>query len=207
MDEKLELQNKIEELTYKNKDLTKKLELSHSFLNEKSEEYDNAVKLSSENKKKLAQCQSELETLKSSYLEETDLLREELERAKADCDEFEQLVKTKEKMLDDQITTINSLKAIISKKEKEIKFMNEEKENDSVKIYYENKLEEEYEKNHRLKEKNKQLSEQLQYCEEENEKLNQDNEYLSEEANTLKAKVDEKVDIIKIIEEQFNEVK
>lgn len=74
--------NKIDELTYKNKDLIKKLELTQSFLDEKSNEYDLTVKQSFENKKKMVQIQNELESIKSHYEDQIDTYSKEIDKLK-----------------------------------------------------------------------------------------------------------------------------
>ena len=207
MEEKLQLEAKLEELNYQNKDLKKKLELSQSFLNEKSNEYDENIKTSSDLKRKLAQWQTELETIKTAYQEETSALKQELEKAREESDEFEHIWTTKDKMLDDKNNVINSLKVAIGDKEKEIKLLKEERDNDSQKIYYENKLKEEYEENERLNRKLEDCIDQIKEFEEENDRVNKELEKLDYDNSTLKQKLQEKEEIFWTVSHEVNEIK
>ena len=207
MEEKLQLEAAIEELTYQNKDLKKKLELSQSFLNEKSNEYDENIKTSSDLKKKLSQWQAELETLKSIYQEETAALKAEVEKSNHEADEFEHICNTKDKMLDDKNNIIETLKSAVGEKEKEIKLLKEERDSDSQKVYYETKLQEEYEENERLRRKIEDYSIQIQDYEEDNDRINKDIEKIDYENSVLKQKLEQKDDLFKNVSFEVDAIK
>ena len=196
MDEKLELEGKIEELQYKNSDLSKKLKLSQTFLDEKSAEYDKNIKIMAEGKRKLAKCETELESLKSSYQEEIDELKSDLEHAVEDTEEFKQLVKTKDLMLDDQNRVIKELKNEIKEKE-------ENQREDVMKAYYEEKLNKEYQKVEELNHVNSKLKE-LEY---ENEDLTNNLNDCKNELDRVEAESENRRIIIANLHEEFNHLR
>lgn len=110
-------------------------------------------------------------------------------------------------MLDDQNDVINRLKDTIKDKDKEILALQEDRENDTQKIYFEGKLEEAYNDNELLKKEIKELEKQLQINDEEYQGLVQDYEKLrdSEEAATKEA-ADHKATLT-IIKDEFLEIK
>ena len=121
---------------------------------------------------------SEIETLKENYLEETTVLNSELEKEHEKCEELEQTLITKDKMLDDKNAEIDGLKSIITEKESIIHSLEEEKKNDALKEYYENLLDEEIRKSEKLTNENEKLNADLNVWGEDYEALGRENDEL-----------------------------
>ena len=121
---------------------------------------------------------SEIETLKENYLEETTVLNSELDKQHEKCEELEQTLITKDKMLDDKNAEIDGLKSIITEKESIIHSLEEEKKNDALKEYYENLLDEEIRKSEKLSNENEKLNADMNVWGEDYEALGRENDEL-----------------------------
>ena len=86
-----------------------------------------------------------------------------------ELEDLTEVLKTKDRMLDDQIVVIGNLKKTIKDLNDEIQKMNDNKVNN--RDYYEEKLQAEYDENERLKVKNEELNGRLSEMEEEFERM------------------------------------
>ncbi|CAI2383226.1 unnamed protein product [Moneuplotes crassus] len=203
MNEKIDLQNQIDTQDYKIKDLQKKYNLVQGFLNEKSEEYDASVIATAENKKKLVQCQKELELLKSTYNEEVETLNAELEKLAEENDELKQNCTTKDRMLDDKNIEIDQLKQNLKIKEAEIDQLQEGSEVERIKKEYEERLLEEVNNYQRLQQDYEARDKECQDLEEDNDQLYQKYQNLKQEKQKLEDNLNEKGEIIAQIQEDL----
>ena len=90
-------------------------------------------------------------------------LKRECEDARVEVEDLSDLVKTKDRMLEDQVITITDFKEKIKEKEDEIKQLNDSK--NKYRDFYEEKLQQEYEENEKARAKTEEAQGQLQNLE------------------------------------------
>lgn len=108
--ENLDLGEKIDRLEYANKELTSKVKSLNEFLARKESECDDLIQENEKNRKSLKQCQFELEQVRDSSDSNQKVLCKDLEELRIQNEDLVELVRTKERMLEDQLNQISSLK-------------------------------------------------------------------------------------------------
>ena len=108
--ENLDLGEKIDRLEYANKELTSKVKSLNEFLARKESECDDLIQENEKNRKSLKQCQFELEQVRDSSDSNHKVLCKDLEELRIQNEDLVELVRTKERMLEDQLNQISSLK-------------------------------------------------------------------------------------------------
>lgn len=109
--------------------------------------------------KQMSIFQSAVEKEKTDAVTYEEQLKRECEDARAEVEDLSDLVKTKDRMLEDQVITITDFKEKIKEKEEELKQLNESK--NKYRDYYEEKLQQEYEENEKARTKTEEAQTQL----------------------------------------------
>ena len=138
----------------------------------KEAENDVLIKENERNKNSLKQCSFELEQVKEAHESLTSQSKRELGEMRNESDDLLDLVKTKERMLEDQVQQINQLKKEIADREDELAGKDDAKQ--KYRDFYEDKLALEIEATERAKQKLEDAQLRLQEVEDENENMRQD---------------------------------
>jgi chromosome segregation ATPase len=124
------------------------------------------------NKKALKQCKYELSKVEDESASTIEHLREEVADLKVECDDLSELVKTKDRMLEDQLQQIQKLKQQLQDKADEMQQADDSKA--KYREYYDDKLAQEIEEADRQKSRAEDLQLRLQEAEDELDQLRQD---------------------------------
>ena len=104
--ENLALVEKIDHLEFTNRELTTKVKSLSDFLVKKESECDGLVRENESNRKSLKQCQFELEQCRDSNEVAQKTFQKDANEMKIENEDLAELLKTKERMLEDQVTQI-----------------------------------------------------------------------------------------------------
>ena len=167
--ESLQLREQVDALEYHNKELASKNRQLQEFLTAKEYECDNLVKENEHNKKSLKTCSLELEQIKESQESTTTQMKKNLSDLKIESGDLAELVKTKERMLEDQMQQIAALKQQLVDKDEELNESGDAK--NKYRDFYEDKLAIEIEATERAKAKQEDLQIRLNEVEDENENM------------------------------------
>ena len=132
----------------------------NDFLAKKETECDDLVRENEKNRKSLKQCQFELEQIRDSSDSSNIVLRKDISELKIENEDLVELIKTKERMLEDQLSQINQLKMSMGDKEEDMREMGDAK--NKYRDFYEDKLGIEIEATERAKAKLEDADQRLQ---------------------------------------------
>lgn len=96
-----------------------------------------------------------MESLNSQYQSYEEQLKRELDEARVEADEMGDVIKMKDRMLDDQNVTISNMKQVMKQKEEEIGTLGEAKA--KYRGFYEDKLQQAYDEADRSKQRSEDL--------------------------------------------------
>lgn len=99
--ENLELIEKVDQLEYNNRELTSKVKSLNEFLAKKEVDYDNLARENEKNRKTNRDCEFELERIRETNDTSQKNYQKELNSLKIDNEDLNELLKTKERMLED----------------------------------------------------------------------------------------------------------
>jgi len=83
--------------------LQSRLKQVQAFLDEKEKECDSLISQNDSNKKELKASKYQLSKLEDESTSKIERLKEEVAELKVECDDLSELVKTKDRMLEDQL--------------------------------------------------------------------------------------------------------
>lgn len=106
----INLRSRIDKLEYENKELTGKNKMVNEFLEKKSADAETAIRENDTNVRKLKSLEGELDDLKRETANFDDEMKREMDEMRTENDELHELVKTKDRMLDDQNTANQDVK-------------------------------------------------------------------------------------------------
>ena len=110
-------------------------------------------------------------------------------------------------MLDDKNDEIEQLKSVISDREAEIRAIHEEHDAEVQRSYFEDKLQQEYEQNQKLIDKNADLSSRLAELEDEFERLTEDYQVALDKIERLEDEIEEKKEILSDVAKEVEAIK
>ena len=105
--ENINLTEKLDRFEFNNRELTNKVKTLTEFLAKKESECDAKLVENEKNRKSLKQCQFELESIKDNSGSSQKALKKKIEELKIENEDLLELIKTKERMLEDQLNQIN----------------------------------------------------------------------------------------------------
>lgn len=111
---------KAEESEYQRREMQARVETMTGKLAERGAQNESLAREHEAARKHLRECQMELETLKDTANSVEALLRKEVEDLRAEVEDLAEIVKVKDRMLDDQNVAIQQAKAQVKAKEEEL---------------------------------------------------------------------------------------
>ena len=136
--ENLSLSEKLNAFEYQNKELVNKVRQVQQFLNDKESECDELMFQNEANKKALKQSRFDVSQIQEETGSRLAAMMEELNDFKVECEDLAELVKTKDRMLEDQLQQIYKFKSQIQEKNEEI--LQAENNKSKYREYYDDKL-------------------------------------------------------------------
>ena len=109
-----------EESEYQRREMQARVENMTGKLAERGAQNESMAREHEAARKHLRECQMELETLKETAQSVETLLRKEVEEMRAEIEDLAEIVKVKDRMLDDQNVAIQQAKAQVKAKEEEL---------------------------------------------------------------------------------------
>ena len=103
----LELSEKIDTLEFANRELTSKVKSLNDFLLKKESECDELVRTNEANRKSLKKCEFELERLQDTNDTTQKAISKDMDELRTENEDLVELLKTKERMLEDQLSQIS----------------------------------------------------------------------------------------------------
>ena len=103
----LELSEKIDTLEFANRELTSKVKSLNDFLLRKESECDELVRSNEVNRKSLKKCEFELERLRDTNDTTQKAINKDMDELRTENEDLVELLKTKERMLEDQLSQIS----------------------------------------------------------------------------------------------------
>ena len=119
-EQQLQLRTRAEEAEYRARELQARVEAVGAKLQEKTEEGEAARRDAETAKRTVRECQNECETLKDTANQVEAILRKEVDELRAEVEDLAEIVKVKDRMLDDQNLVISSVKASLKSKEEDL---------------------------------------------------------------------------------------
>lgn len=203
--ENLELIEKLDRLEYSNRELLSKVKSQGEFLAKKEVDYEELARENESNRKTLRACEFELEKIRETNDTSQRTHQKDFSAIKIENQDLHELMKTKERMLDDQLNQINQMRSHMGEKEEDVRELMDAK--NKYRDYYEDKLGVEIDATERAKAKLDDANQRLQEVEDEVENLRQDNGALNDQLNVVSSQVKDKDGVLEFVEGEIQKIR
>jgi chromosome segregation ATPase len=153
----------------------------------------------------ISDLEAQVEKARTDAGKAEEHLRRELELAQSDVDELSDLIKTKDRMLEDQNIVIAELKEKIKERDEEIKQNADSK--GKYRDFYEDKLQQEYEESEKLRAAKEDAIAELNQLYADFDALKAENSRLTERHAQAQQQLDDKGAVIDFVEVEIQKIK
>lgn len=171
-EENIALKKELDQAVFEKKELAMKLELATERFTKLDLELKEAVRKNEGLQADIQGVSGNLDKQRQEASLYEEQLKREVEDARVEIDDLSDLVKTKDRMLEDQNIAISQIKEKLKEKEEEVKQLGENK--NKYRDFYEEKLAQEYEETEKQRAKASDFQAQIQNMEYDYDQMKQE---------------------------------
>jgi chromosome segregation protein len=204
-DSGIEARAKLDELEYGRRELQAKVETLGRQMAERTRECEGYQRENETLRRQVRDCQGELSGIRESALQVEALLRKETDELRAEVEDLAELVKVKDRMLDDQNVALSQAKQAAKQKDEELLTVQEKQGRHHSK--YEDRIAEAQEEAERQRSRCDEMAYRIKDLEDELDQLHADNTDLHDQLAARTQQLTEKEAIIDLVDQEVSKIK